>query len=56
MVPDYCKEVLNDFVAVCHQRTPLHMAADRGSADTLRYLVKKGADVNTKDDCSGVSC
>ena len=35
--------------------TPLHMAAERGCFDVVKYLViDKGADVNIKDD-SGVS-
>lgn len=36
------------------QQTPLHVAARNGKADTVRYLVDKGADINIKDD-DGVS-
>ena len=55
MVPKsrgYSIEVLN-FVSF-HQRTPLHMAAQSGHADMVRYLSDKGANVNIKDN-DGVS-
>ena len=32
-----------------HQRTPLHMAAEGGHMDTVKYLVKKQTNINTKD-------
>ena len=37
-----------------HQRTPLHVAAERGCSGIVKYLVEKGAVVNIKDK-SGVS-
>ena len=36
------------------QSTPMHMAAERGHNDILRYLGKKGANVSAKD-IDGVS-
>ncbi|XP_031630464.1 myotrophin [Contarinia nasturtii] len=30
-------------------RAPIHYAADYGQSDVLRYLINKGADVNTRD-------
>ena len=37
-----------------HQRTPLHIAIRGGYKDTVEYLIKKGADISTKDN-DGVS-
>ena len=38
------------FVYLPHcQRTPLHAAAEGGHVDVVKYLVDKGADVDTKD-------
>ena len=42
------------FVLSPHQMTPLHWAADGGRVDTVKYLIEKGAEVNSKDD-DGVS-
>ena len=36
------------------QRTPLHIAVEENKMDTVECLVKKGADINIKDD-GGVS-
>ena len=36
-----------------YQQTPLHVAASRGHDYTVECLVKKGADMNIKDE-SGV--
>ena len=33
-----------------HQRTPLHMAAEGGHEDTVKYLVDKGAGIGIKDN------
>ena len=34
-----------------HQRTPLHLAAEKGRFEnTLKYLVDKGAGINIKDN------
>lgn len=38
-----------------HQKTPLHVAAERGHVDTVRYLADQAADINIKDSWSGVS-
>ena len=38
-----------------HQGTPLHLAAEAGHMDIVRYLVEKGADINIKDDIFKVS-
>jgi len=35
----------------CSDMTPLHFAAEFGSADTCKYLVGNGADVNALDSC-----
>ena len=36
---------------VLHQRTPSHMAAEKGRFEnTLKYLVDKGAHINIKDN------
>ena len=38
-----------------HQMTPLHVAAEKGeSLDIVEYLIRKGADINIKDE-NGVS-
>ena len=33
-----------------YQATPLHMTAKQGDLQSVKYLVHKGADVNSKDD------
>ena len=33
-----------------HQRTPLHLAAEEGHADIVRYLADKGLDISITDD------
>ena len=33
-----------------HQTTYLHLAFEGGHMNTVKYLVDKGADINTKDD------
>ena len=33
-----------------HQMTCLHLAFEGGHMNTVKYLVDKGADINTKDD------
>ena len=38
-----------------NQWTPLHQAALSGHNDTVRYLTEKGAGINIKDNCEGVS-
>jgi len=42
-------------LSISHQRTPLHVAAESGSTDTVSYLVWKGADVKIRDAFQGVS-
>ena len=42
------------FVSISYQKTPLHVAASKGHDYTMEYLVKKGADMNIKDE-KGVS-
>ena len=37
------------FVLSHHQWSPLHWAADGGHVDTVKYLIDKGAEVNSKD-------
>ena len=37
------------YFSLLHQRTPLHMAAEGGHIDTVKYLVDKKASINTKD-------
>ena len=37
-----------------HQMPPLHWAADGGQVHTVKYLIDKGAEVNSKDG-AGVS-
>ena len=37
-----------------HQRTPLHVAAERGCSKIVKYLGEIGADVDIKDK-NGVS-
>ena len=32
-----------------HQLTPLHLAAERGRYNLVKYLVDQGADVNIQD-------
>ena len=41
------------FVTFSYQQTPLHVAASNGRDYTVECLVKKGADINMKDE-SGV--
>ena len=43
------------FINSPHQYTPLHLAAEGGHVDTVRYLVDKGADLNIKNDWFKVS-
>ena len=41
-------------VSPFHQMTPLHVAAEKGDRlEIVEYLIKKGADINIKDN-SGV--
>ena len=42
------------FVLSHHQMSPLHWAADGGHVHTVKYLIDKGAEVNSKDEI-GVS-
>ena len=42
------------FIYSPHQHTPLHVAAEAGHVDIVRYLVEKNADPNIKDE-RGVS-
>ena len=35
---------------IYHQRTPLHVAAEEGHTDIVRYLGPKVPDINIKDD------
>ena len=42
------------FVLSHRQMSPLHWAADGGHVNAVKCLIKKGAEVNSKDDC-GVS-
>ena len=37
-----------------YQMTPLHLAAERGSIEIVRYLVEQGASINIQDN-NGVS-
>ena len=37
-----------------HQMTPLHVAAETGRCEILRYLIDKGGDISIKDE-DGVS-
>ena len=37
------------FVLSPHQVTPLHWAADKGHVNTVKCLVERGAEVNSKD-------
>ena len=39
-----------DHVLSPHQTFPLHWAADGDHADTVKFLIEKGADVNCKDN------
>ena len=38
------------FVTFSYQRTPLHVAASKGRDYTVKCLVKKGADMDIKDN------
>ena len=38
-----------------YQMSPLHWAADGGQLNTMKFLVEKGANLNSKDDEYGVS-
>ena len=38
------------FVLSTHQMTPLHWAADGGQVHTVKYLIDKGAEVNSQDE------
>ena len=33
-----------------HQRTPLHMAAEGGHEETVKYLFEGGAEIDVKDN------
>ena len=38
------------FVVSPHQMSPLHWAIDKGHLNTMKCLLKKGADVNSKNN------
>ena len=42
------------FFMSAHQRTPMHIAAQGGQANTVKLLINKGADIDIKDN-TGVS-
>ena len=44
----------NYSISVFYQRTLLHLAVEEGREDTVKYLVQKGASIDTKDG-DGVS-
>ena len=46
--------MLQTFDSFLHQKTPLHMAAERGHKYTVGYLIHRGADFNIEDN-AGVS-
>ena len=49
---DYIQSYMQSFnYFVLHQRTPSHLAAEKGRFEnTLKYLVDKGAHINIKDN------
>ena len=45
---------LNNVFYLQNGRTPLHFVAVAGHLDVVQYLVSSGADVNMKDNVSGI--
>lgn len=45
---------MSDLVSSLHQGSQLHVEAESGNVAALKLLIKKGADVNIKDE-NGVS-
>ena len=47
---------MDHVIFVLSQTFPLHWAADGGHADTVKFLIEKGADVNFKDEYEVSEC